>query len=34
MSYFFVPKKVIKNQIIYKENEPADFIYIIINGEI
>lgn len=30
---FLIPELFIRNQYVYKEGDPADFVYIIVNGE-
>ena len=34
ITYYFANKKAIKNQVIYKEGDPAEYVYIIQSGEI
>lgn len=29
LSYYFTPKKLLKNQMLYRENESAEAVYII-----
>lgn len=34
LSYYFTPLLYVRNQIIYRENEPAKDVYIILKGEV
>jgi CRP-like cAMP-binding protein len=33
MTYFLVEKSFVINQVVYKQDEPSDYIYIIKEGE-